>query len=157
LAIAAELGLPEDEMRHLRAAAVLHDLGKLRISRRTLRQLGSLTEEEISIMRRHSEVAMQILERIEELREAMPAIKCHCERYDGQGPLGLAGQAIPLGARIISVAEAYDILTSDVPWRDAMTHEEAMEELHRCSGTQFDPVVLAAFERSSARVIREAA
>jgi HD-GYP domain-containing protein (c-di-GMP phosphodiesterase class II) len=84
-------------------------------------------------------------------------IKCHHERYDGQGPAGLAGQDIPLGARVISVAESYDILTNDVPWRDAMTHEQAMKELQQSAGTQFDPDVLAAFERRIAGPLRKAA
>lgn len=148
LAIAGEMGLSEDEKSHLRCAAMLHDLGKIRLSPRTLRIIGTLTEGELSVMRRHSVLAFKILERADEFKSALPAVKHHDERYDGQGPTGLAGQDIPLPARILAVAEAYDILTTDVPWRDAMEPKEALRQLRRAAGTQFDPDVLAALHRT---------
>lgn len=145
-AIARVLGLSPDETTDLRYAAGLHDIGKVAISRRILNKLGKLTDEEFALMKRHSTIAIGILEKIEGLQGAVPLIKHHHERYDGRGyPDGLAGEDVPLGARIISVAEAFDILTSDVPWRDAMDQESALKELEACAGTQFDPTVVQAF------------
>ncbi len=146
LAIGAKLGcMSEEEMRDLDYAASLHDIGKVAVSSRILNKLGRLTEEEFSIMRQHSVIATHIIEKIEGFKGAVPIIRHHHEHYNGDGyPDGLAGEEIPLGARIVAVAEAYDILTSDVPWRNALRQEEAIEEIERCAGTQFDPKVVAA-------------
>jgi len=132
-------------------------MGKVRVSRRTMRMLGRLSDSELGILRLHSEVTMAVLERVGELRNALEAVKCHQERFDGHGPLGLRGKDIPLAARIICVAEAYDILTTDVPWRDAMSRDQALRELRRCSGTQFDPDILSAFERGIEACVPRAA
>jgi HD-GYP domain-containing protein (c-di-GMP phosphodiesterase class II) len=149
VSIGKELGLSADDLVNLRYAASLHDVGKIAISSRILNKLGKLNPEEIVIMRRHSLIALRILEKIDGLQEALPIVRHHHERWDGSGyPDGLSGDAIPLGARIVSVAEAYDILTSDVPWRDAYPHAMAMAEIERCSGTQFDPEVVEAFKRT---------
>jgi HD-GYP domain-containing protein (c-di-GMP phosphodiesterase class II) len=146
LAIAARLGnLSTEEMKDLEYAASLHDIGKVAISSRILNKLGRLTDEEFKIMRQHSLVATRILSKIEGLNGAIPMIKYHHEHFNGDGyPDGLSGEEIPLGARIIAVAEAYDILTTDVPWRSALNTETAILEIDRCSGTQFDPKVVAA-------------
>ena len=145
-AIATRLdGISEEDLKNLGYAASLHDIGKVAISGRILNKLGRLTEQEFRIMRQHSLVATRILEKIEGLRGAIPIIRHHHERYDGDGyPDGLAGAQIPLGARIVAVAETYDILTSDVPWRNALSGEAAIQEIDRCSGTQFDPQVVEA-------------
>jgi HD-GYP domain-containing protein (c-di-GMP phosphodiesterase class II) len=145
-AIATRLdGISEEDLKNLGYAASLHDIGKVAISGRILNKLGRLTEQEFRIMRQHSLVATRILEKIEGLRGAIPIIRHHHERYDGDGyPDGLAGVGIPLGARIVAVAETYDILTSDVPWRNALSGEAAIQEIDRCSGTQFDPQVVEA-------------
>lgn len=146
IAIGKVIGLPEEELVNLKHAAGLHDIGKVAVSRKILNKLGKLTEEEFAIMKKHSTVAIRILEKVDGLQGAVPLVKHHHERYDGKGyPDGLVGQDIPLGARIIAVAEAFDILTSDVPWRDAMDQESAITELDTCSGTQFDPNVVGAF------------
>jgi len=146
LAIGTKLAMSEDELRDLRYASSLHDIGKIAISRNILNKLGRLTDEEIGVMRRHSELAIRILERAEGLQGALPLIRHHHERFDGSGyPDGLAAEEIPLGARIIAVAETYDILTSDVPWRDALPADAARKEMRRCSGTQFDPSVVKVF------------
>lgn len=138
--------LSPDDLANLKYAAGLHDIGKVAISRRILNKLGKLTDEEFAVMKRHSTIAIRILEKVDGLQGAAPLIKHHHERYDGKGyPDGLVGEDIPLGSRIISVAEAFDILTSDVPWRDAMDQESALKELEACAGTQFDPVVVNAF------------
>lgn len=145
-AIAKVIGLSPEESMDLRYAAGLHDIGKVAISRRILNKLGKLTDEEFAVMKRHSTIAIRILEKIDGLQGAAPLIKHHHERFDGRGyPDGLAGEDIPAGSRIISVAEAFDILTSDVPWRDAMDQEGALKELEACAGTQFDPIVVQAF------------
>lgn len=145
-AIATAMRIPTEDIVDLRYAAGLHDIGKVAISRKILNKLGKLTEEEFNVMKRHSTVAIRILEKVEGLEDALPLIKHHHERFDGRGyPEGLAGEDIPLGSRIIAVAEAFDILTSDVPWRDALDEESAIDELEACAGTQFDPEVVAAF------------
>jgi HD-GYP domain-containing protein (c-di-GMP phosphodiesterase class II) len=145
ISIGQKLGLSELEMRDLKYAASLHDIGKIAISSGIINKLGRLTDEELNVMRRHSMIAIRILERSEGLRGALPMIRHHHERFDGNGyPDGLRADSIPLGARIIAVAETYDILMSDVPWRDALSHEEARIEIERCRGTQFDPSVVDA-------------
>lgn len=146
LAIGRAMSLSVDDMTNLKYAAGLHDIGKVAISRRILNKLGKLTDEEFLVMKRHSTIAIRIIEKVEGLQDSAPLIKHHHERYDGKGyPDGLSGEDIPLGSRIISVAEAFDILTSDVPWRDAMDQDSAIQELDACAGTQFDPTVVEAF------------
>ncbi|MCL5102669.1 MAG: HD-GYP domain-containing protein [Armatimonadetes bacterium] len=145
-AIGKVVGLSEPDLIDLKHAAGLHDIGKVAVSRKILNKLGKLTEDEFAVMKRHSTVAIRILEKVDGLQCAVPLVKHHHERFDGKGyPDGLAGDDIPLGARIIAVAEAFDILTSDVPWRDAMDQESAIAELETCSGTQFDPNIVTAF------------
>lgn len=151
VAIAKVMGLSPDDCIDLRYAAGLHDIGKVAISRRILNKLGKLTDEEFAVMKRHSTIAIRILEKIDGLQGAAPLIKHHHERFDGRGyPDGLSGETIPVGSRVISVAEAFDILTSDVPWRDAMDQESALRELEACAGTQFDPTVVQAFRTALA-------
>ncbi len=138
-------GLSEEDLKNVGYAASLHDIGKVAVSSKILNKLGRLTEDEFKVMREHSLVAAKILEKIEGLKGAIPYIRHHHERYDGTGyPDGLAGEDIPLGARIIAVAETYDILTSDVPWRKALSREAAADEIESCSGGQFDPKVVQA-------------
>jgi len=145
LAIGKVLNLPTDDLCDLKYAAGLHDIGKVAISRKILNKLGKLTDDEFEIMKQHSAISIRILEKIEGLQSASVLVKHHHERYDGRGyPDGLRGEEIPLGSRIIAVAEAFDILTSDVPWRDAMDQQSALTEIEACSGTQFDPVVVQA-------------
>ncbi|MFQ3549497.1 MAG: HD domain-containing phosphohydrolase [Armatimonadota bacterium] len=147
IAIGRVLGCSADELKDLKYAAGLHDIGKIAISRKLLSKMGKLTEEEFSVMKMHSTLGIRILEKIDGLQNAIPLIKHHHERYDGSGyPDGLSKDDIPLGSRIIAVAEAFDILTTDVPWRDAMHQNKAIEELESCSGTQFDPSVVEAFK-----------
>lgn len=149
LAIGRSLGIPPEDMTNLRYAASLHDIGKVAISRKILNKLGKLTHEEFAVMKQHSTIAIRILQKVDGLADAVPLIKHHHERYDGRGyPDRLAGETIPLGSRIIAVAEAFDILTSDVPWRDAMDQESALTEIEACAGTQFDPNVACAFRHA---------
>lgn len=143
-----ELGLDFDDLLDLRRASALHDIGKMSVNPNTLRKLGTLTEEELEELRSHALMAMRLIESFEWLRPTVPMIRHHHERWDGTGyPDGLAGEAIPLGARIIGVCEAYDVLLCGSPWRKAVSEELAMAELRACAGTQFDPKVVEALSR----------
>lgn len=145
-AIGKQLDLSDKAMGDLRSAAILHDIGKVGISRQIVEKLGRLTEREFEIMRLHSTIAIRMLERVEELKDALPMIKHHHERFDGKGyPDGTVGHDIPIGARIIAVAETFDMLVMELPWREAMSLRDALQELRRCSGTQFDPMIVDAF------------
>lgn len=145
VAVGNVLGLSEEQHITLRHAAGLHDIGKIAISRKILNKLGKLTPDEFEIMKQHSTISIRILEKVDGLHDAAPLVKHHHERFDGRGyPDGLSGTDIPLGSRIIAVTEAFDILTSDVPWRDAMDQESALQEIEACAGTQFDPLVVKA-------------
>ena len=146
IAIGKHLGFPDDTLSALKSAAILHDIGKVGISREIVEKLGRLTDREFQIMRLHSTIAIRMLERVEGLKESLPMIRHHHERFDGKGyPDGLKEHEIPLGARVIAVAETFDMLVSDLPWRDAMPLDETLEEIRRCSGTQFDPMVVDGF------------
>ena len=140
-----ELGMHFDELVDLRRAAALHDIGKISVNQTTLRKLGDLDESELEELRSHALMAMKIVESFEWLRPAVPMIRHHHEWWDGTGyPDGLAGDDIPLGARIIGACEAFDVLVSGSPWRRHVSEAEALAELERCSGTQFDAKVVSA-------------
>ena len=146
LAIARAHGLPEGELEALGRGVLLHDIGKIGISDAILLKPGPLTPEEWATMRRHPEVGRQLLERIPFLRDAIPVVYHHHERWDGTGyPLGLAGPAIPLGARIFAVADAFDALTFDRPYSKAMSMAAARERIRFAAGTHFDPDVVTTF------------
>lgn len=146
MAIARSLDLPEKVLSSLKSAALLHDIGKVGISRQIVDKLGRLTEREFEIMRLHSTIAVKMLEKVEGLEDSLPMIRHHHERFDGKGyPDGLKEHDIPLGSRIIAVAETFDILISDVPWRNALSTEKALKELQDCAGTQFDPSIVDVF------------
>jgi putative nucleotidyltransferase with HDIG domain len=146
VAIGEKLGLSDEELLTLRRAAELHDIGKVAISQSLLSKLGKLSEEEMRVMRQHATLALEILGAVQALKPTLPLIKHHHERWDGTGyPDGLCGEEIPLGARIIAVAEVYDILTHGAPWKEPLSIEEAKAEIQRCAGTQFDPRVVEVF------------
>ena len=140
-----ELGMHFDELVDLRRAAALHDIGKISVNQTTLRKLGDLDESELEELRSHALMAMRIVESFEWLRPAVPMIRHHHEWWDGTGyPEGLAGEDIPLGARIIGACEAFDVLVTGSPWRRHVTDAEALSELERCCGSQFDVRVVSA-------------
>ncbi len=142
--MALELGLPEERVRRVRIAGMLHDVGKVGVPDSILRKPGPLTDEELATVRRHPELGAQILEHpsLTDIREWVAA---HHERPDGRGyPLGLSGDRLPLEARILAVADAYEAMTSDRSYRDSIGYARAREELRRCAGTQFDPRVVEA-------------
>jgi len=146
LEVGKRLGLTRDELIDLRYAASLHDIGKIGVSRSIVNKPGRLSEDEFAAMKLHTVIGIRILDRIDGLQGAIPMIKHHHERWDGDGyPDGLEGEAIPLGARIIAVAEAYDILTSTVPWRNPLAKTDATEELMICAGEQFDSHIVGVF------------
>jgi len=147
--IADALDLDEQAVDRIRYAALLHDLGKVGVSRRVLAKDGHLSDDEYAEIKRHPEIGAHILEDVPYLADLVPWIAAHHERLDGSGyGSGLGAADIPLPARILSVADSYDAMTSERPYRAAMTHEAAWEQLRQGTGTQFDAAVVAAFERS---------
>lgn len=146
VAIAQMMVLEDAEVQTIRIASILHDIGKIGIDGSILRKPDQLTIEEIEEIKRHPAIGADILSELDFLGDAVPLVLFHHEQYGGGGyPSGISGAAIPLGARIIAVADAYDAMTSDRPYRVALTGEEARAELHKNSGTQFDPEVVEAF------------
>lgn len=144
-AIAREMGFQDDEVRRIGIAGILHDIGKMGIQEAILKKPGPLDEAEREIVQRHTTIASLILEPIEQLQGAVGYIKHHHERYDGGGyPDGLAGERIPLGARIIHAAEAFDAMVTKRSYNAPKSPHEALQELRRCSGAQFDPQVVNA-------------
>ena len=146
-AVAERLGLVDDEVRLVHIAALLHDLGKVAVDDRVLDKPGPLSADEWSVVRCHPEVGERLAREALDLpEESIVAIRHHHERFDGRGyPDGLAGQEIPLAARIVAVADAYDAMTSDRPYRRALSPLQARDELSRCAGTHFCPDVVTAF------------
>ncbi len=141
-----KLGLELESLICLRWAAELHDVGKISVDPQLLRKFGKLTDSEMAQLHAHAELAMRVLEEFDWLAPIVPMVRHHHERYDGTGyPEGLGGDDIPIGARIIGVAETFDVLTQKSPWREPMGCSEAVDELQRCSGAQFDPDVVEAF------------
>jgi|AntAceMinimDraft_17_1070374.scaffolds.fasta_scaffold01057_9 putative nucleotidyltransferase with HDIG domain len=146
---AEEMGLSPAEVENIRVAAALHDIGKIGISDTILDKDESLRQEEMEHIHRHPLIAAQILGPIDELKEIIELIKYHHENFDGTGyPEGLSGEDIPLGSRIIAVADAFDAITSTRPYREAKSELFAVEEIKKYAGSQFDPEVLAAFLRA---------
>ena len=146
LAIADELKTPAADRETLRIAALLHDIGKIGIDGTILNKPGKLTDDEFEVIRSHPDIAANILGSLDFLSAVVPLVHHHHEHWDGRGyPGGLAGELIPRGARIISVADAFNAMTSDRPYRKALSRETAARELIDNSGTQFDPEIVSAF------------
>ena len=133
-------------MEALRAAALLHDIGKIAVPDSILCKPGKLTPDEVAIMREHSYRGYQMLKKIPFLHEAAEIVYSHQEKFDGTGyPRGLKGEEIPLGARLFAIADTLDAITSDRPYRPAQTLGAARAEIERFSGTQFDPDAVKMF------------
>ena len=145
--ISEVLGYSKDGIDRIRAAALLHDIGKIGIADNILQKREPLTKEEWEQIRTHPSLGISILKHVNSLQHCLAAVQYHHERYDGTGyPAGLKGDNIPLDARILALADSYDAMTSHRPYRDyTTTKEQALEELKRCSGTQFDPAVVEVF------------
>lgn len=146
--MAAEMGLPDADIERIRFASLLHDVGKVALPADILDKPGALTEFEWQAITEHPRIGQLVLEQATSLREAVPIVLHHHERYNGGGyPHGLAGRDIPLGARIVAVADAYHAMVHERPYQRVRTHAEALAELERCAGTQFDPDIVALFCR----------
>ena len=146
LVIARAHGVPERDLRDVEHGVLLHDIGKIGIPDAILLKPGPLTPAEWQIMRTHPDIGRQLLERIPFLKGAVPIVYHHHERWDGTGyPMGLRGEAIPLGARIFAVADALDAMTFDRPYSRAISMGAARAEVQRCAGAHFDPAVVRTF------------
>ena len=138
----------DSDLTTLRIAALLHDIGKLALSDSIVGKAGPLNEDERTLMRLHPELGSRIAERMPALAEAAGAILSHQECFDGTGyPRNLHGSDIPLEARIIAVADAFDAITNERPYKRASTRDDAVIEIRRCAGTQFDPDVVGSLQR----------
>ncbi len=143
-----ETGMSQSELQTLVRAALLHDIGKLGVPDSTLWKTTPLTQEDSAALREHPDAGYRMLAGLRFLGEGLEAIRYHHERYDGNGyPFGLAGKEIPLMARILAVADAYDAITSDRPYRLGRPKTQGIQEIVRCSGTHFDPEVVTVFLR----------
>ncbi|HXK12580.1 MAG TPA: HD domain-containing phosphohydrolase [Vicinamibacteria bacterium] len=144
--VARRLGLPDEERRTLHFAALLHDVGKLRLRPGLLAADGVLSSEDAEQVREHPALGVEILRPVSTWASLAPTIHNHHERWDGKGyPRGLAGSEIPLGGRIVAVAEAFEAMTRGTPYRTARTIDEALAEIEACGGTQFDPTIARLF------------
>lgn len=148
-AIAGEVGLNKEGMRILKISALLHDIGKVGVPESILGKPAPLSENEFIRMREHSSRGAEIIKNIKNVEEVVTAVRHHHERYDGGGiPERLKGDSIPLISRILAVADTYDAMTFDRPYRKGVAVEKAVKEIQRCSGTQFDPKIVDAFVRA---------
>jgi len=145
-ALAEEMGLPPEQVQHIRTAGLLHDLGKVSVSEHILNKPGKLTEEEYAQIKEHSALGAMIVAHVAGLQRLVKMVRHHHERFDGKGyPDGLAGKDIPLEARILAVADVFDAMTHERSYRKALSREKAIAELERGAGTQFDPAVVKTF------------
>ena len=146
--IAVEMKLKEDEVENVKVAALLHDIGKVEISADLIRKASELSEDERTLFQAHTRKGAQLLSSVGDvLREAVPLVLAHHEYFDHEQYRGSSDGVVPLGARIIAVADAYDAMTTDRPYRSGMQPWKALEELERSTGTQFDPEVVRSFKR----------
>jgi putative nucleotidyltransferase with HDIG domain len=147
--IAAEMGWGRRDLEMIDWGGVLHDLGKVGISDSILNKPGKLTDEEFAIMKSHPSIGGQIIGGIAFLEPLMPYIAQHHERYDGRGyPAGFKGEEIAIQGRLLAIADTYDAMTSDRPYRKGLAAQIAYDEILKCTGTQFDPVLVRAFEKA---------
>lgn len=150
---AYNLEMDEQDVQRVYWAALLHDIGKIGVPDTVLRKNGPLTCDEWNIMKLHPTVGANMVKSLKKIEHIAPDIFSHQEKYDGSGyPLGLSGEQIPLGARILAVVDAYEAMTHDRVYRKARSHQEAVKELRQLEGKHFDPVVVESFLYSLACV-----
>ncbi|HEX9639182.1 MAG TPA: HD domain-containing phosphohydrolase [Acidobacteriota bacterium] len=146
--LAIERGWPAQKLRELEMAGLLHDIGKIGVSDSVLLKPAPLSSGEFEAMKEHTTIGAEIISHLSSLSFCLPYVRFHQERYDGSGyPEGLRGEAIPVEGRLLAVADTFDAMTTDRPYRRGLEPERAIEELKRCAGTQFDPVLVASFVR----------
>jgi putative nucleotidyltransferase with HDIG domain len=156
LLLGQECGLNQAQISSLQFGSLLHDIGKIGVPDAVLRKPGKLTIEEWAVMRQHPQQGESILHGIKFLEGATRVVAQHHESWDGSGyPFGLRGEEIDLNARILAVADAFDVMVSDRVYRSRRSFKEAVEELDRCAGSQFDPAVIMAFHQIQAQDWRE--
>ncbi len=145
-ALARHVGLDDAGCARVRLAGVLHDVGKLGICDAVLNKRGPLTAAEFEQVKRHPLIGHRLLQRFTEVEGALDGVISHHERWDGMGyPFQRAGDSIPIDGRILAIVDSYDAMTSERSYRHSMTAEVALQEVHRCAGTQFDPELTEAF------------
>ena len=150
------LKLPPAEMGKLELAGLLHDIGMIGISEDILNKTGALTQEEFESVKKHVNHGVKILEDIKQLKGVVEIIKYHHERFDGTGyPYGRKGEEIPISARIIAIADAYDSMVSNRSYREGLPIEEAMKRIEEQSGKQFDPMIVQAFKAILPEALKE--
>ena len=153
--LAAAAGIPANEVERIYMAGLLHDVGKIGVPEAVLQKPGKLTVEEFDQMKKHPEIGARILADIKQVKDILPGVLHHHERYDGKGyPAGLAGENIPLMGRILCLADCFDAMTSNRTYRKALPLEVALTEIRRCSGTQFDPKLTDVFLQTDAEAFR---
>jgi HD-GYP domain-containing protein (c-di-GMP phosphodiesterase class II) len=149
VAIGRELGFAGKTLDDIEMAAILHDVGKIGVADEVLKKTGRLTPSERQAMDAHVEMGAEIIREADFLKSALPGVLYHHERFDGRGyPNGLQGEEVPLVARILAIADTFDAMTTDRPYRRGLAHKEAMEEIIRNKGSQFDPLIVEAFQRA---------
>ncbi|MEZ7891176.1 MAG: GAF domain-containing protein [Candidatus Wallbacteria bacterium] len=157
VAIATEMKLSKEEIETIRFAGLLHDIGKIGISEVILQKRGHLTDDEFNIISSHPKLGLSIMNEVGFLKKIAPLTYHHHEKYDGSGyPDHLKGDEIPLGARILNVSDSFDVMTTARVYKTAMSFEDAVKELDRCAGKQFDPKVVSAFKNVIERVKHQA-
>jgi HD-GYP domain-containing protein (c-di-GMP phosphodiesterase class II) len=148
------MGLDPESVERIRTGALLHDIGKIGIADSVLQKPGRLTQEEFAIVKEHPVIGRRILEGVRGLAPYLNAVELHHENWDGTGyPKRQSGEETPVDARIIHVSDAYDAMTSNRSYRRGMTHEQAMHELFKHSGTQFDPRVVEMFAKLPREIV----
>jgi putative nucleotidyltransferase with HDIG domain len=153
-ATATAMGLGLEQVKRIRTGALLHDIGKIGIADSLLQKPGRLTDEEFAIVKEHPVIGRRILEGVRGLAPYLDAVELHHENWNGTGyPKGQSGEETPVDARIIHVSDAYDAMTSNRSYRRGMTHEMAIDELLRYSGTQFDPKVVELFVKLPREIV----
>ena len=144
--LARRVGFEGDRLETLRLAATLHDLGKIGVPDAVLKKPGPLTDEEWDIMKRHPSIGRQIIGHTFHLGDLIPGLYYHHERWDGRGyPEGLAGESIPLEARVVTIGDAYSAMVDDRVYRKGMSHDTACNNLRKAAGSQFDPHLVEIF------------
>ena len=144
--VAHQLGWSDERIAQLRTGGVLHDIGKVSVSASVLRKAGPLTFEELAQIRLHPRAGAQIVLPLRDAHHALPYVLFHHEWWDGSGyPVGLKGRATPAEARLLAIADAFDAMTSVRPYRQALSHDRALDEIDACAGTQFDPQLAELF------------